>query len=121
VKNFGGDCMSRTNISRCTLSPKKDNNNLYVKVKNRNEALSRQFQINVYVKDTSAKELLPVYVDDQLTHVDTLKPGAEKVYRIDVSSVKEKVIFEIVQKKGGSGIKVSRNSKNPSSVELHIK
>ena len=96
-------------------------NNLYVKVKNSSQNLSRQFTMNVYEKDSSTKELLPVYVDDQLTHKDNLDPGAEKVYRIDVSSVEGKVIFEIIQEKGGSGIKVSRNSKSPTSVEVHIK
>jgi hypothetical protein len=113
--------MSRTNISRCTISTKKANDNLYVKVKNKNEKLSREFNMNVYDKDSPTKELLPVYVDDQLTHLDTLDPGAEKVYKIDVSSVGRKVIFEIIQNSNGSGIKVSRNSKDPSFVELHIK
>ncbi|OKL35313.1 hypothetical protein [Domibacillus mangrovi] len=113
--------MSKTNVSRCTIPTKKDNDNLYVKVKNKNQKLSRQFTMNVYGKDSSKKELLPVYVDDQPTHIDTLEPGTEKVYRIDVSSVEGKVTFEIIQERGGSGIKVSRNSKNPTSVELHIK
>ena len=98
----------------------KKNKNLYVKVKNKNEKLSRQFKMNVYEKDSPTKELLPVYADDQLTHKDNLNPGAEKVYRIDIKC-RGKVIFEIIQTKGGSGIKVSRNSKSPSSVELHIK
>ena len=113
--------MSKTNVSRCTLPTKKDNDNLYVKVKNNNQKLSRQFTINVYSKDSSTKELLPVYVNDQPTHIDTLEPEAEKVYRIDVSSVQGKVIFEIIQKEGSSGIKVSTNNKNRSSAELHIK
>lgn len=113
--------MSQTNVSRCTIPTKKGKNNLYVKVKNKNEKLSRQFNMNVYDKDSLTKELLPVYLDDQLTHIDTLEPGAEKVYRVDVSSVDGKVIFEIIQKKGGSGIKVSRNNKSPASVELQIK
>ena len=113
--------MSKTNVSRCTIPTKKDNENLYVKVKNNNQNLSRQFTINVYEKDSSTKELLPVYLDDQLTHKDKLNPGAEKVYRIDVSSVKGKVIFEIMQTKGGSGIKVSRKSNSPTTVEVEIK
>lgn len=113
--------MSRTNVSRCTIPTKKDNDNLYVKVKNGNEQYSRQFEMNVYDKDSSTKESLPIYVDDQLTLSDTLEPGAQKEYRIDVSSVEGKVVFEIIQKSGGSGIKMSRNSKNPSTVELQIK
>lgn len=112
--------MSRINVSRCRISA-KGNNNLYVKLKNKNETLSRQFKINVYDKDSSTKESLPVYRDDKLTHADTLAPGAEQNYRIDVSNVEGKVVFEIIQKNGGSGIKVSRNSKDPSSVELHLK
>jgi hypothetical protein len=113
--------MSKTNVSRCTIPTKKDTDNLYVKVKNNNQKLSRQFTLNVYDKDSSTKELLPIYVDDQPTRKDTLEPGAEKDYRVDVSSVEGKVTFEIIQEMGGSGIKVSRNSKSPTSVELHIK
>lgn len=113
--------MSRTNVSRCTIPTNKDNDSLYVKVKNNNGKSSRQFEMNVYDKDSSTKESLPIYVDDQLTLSDTLEPGAEKVYKVDVSSVDGKVIFEIIQKTGGSGIKVSRNSKNPSTLELKIK
>ena len=112
--------MSKTNVSRCTI-PAKNKDNLYVKVKNNNDKLSRQFTMNVYEKDSSTKELLPVYADDQLTNNGTLDPGAEKVYKIDATSVEGKVAIEIIQEMGGSGIKVSRNSKNPSSVELHIK
>ncbi|SFJ14680.1 hypothetical protein [Thermoflavimicrobium dichotomicum] len=113
--------MSKTNVSRCSIPTKEANDSLFVKVKNKNETHSRQFNINVYDKDSPTKELLPVYVDDKLTHSDTLEPGAEKVYKVDVSSVERKVVFEIIQKSGGSGIKVSRNSKDPSSVELTIK
>ena len=113
--------MSKSNVSRCTIPTKKANKNLYVKVKNNSQNLSRQFTINVYEKDSSTKELLPVYLDDQLTQKDKLNPGAEKVYRIDVSSVEGKVIFEIMQTKGGSGIKVSRKSNSPTTVEVEIK
>ncbi|MGM9927561.1 MAG: hypothetical protein ACI35P_06370 [Bacillus sp. (in: firmicutes)] len=115
--------MSKTIVSRCTIPKQEDSNNLFVKVKNRNQKLSRQFTINAYSKKSPTKELLPVYLDNQSTDVDTLEPEAEKVYRIDVSSIngKGQIIFEIIQNNGGSGIKVSKNSKNPSSVELHIK
>ena len=113
--------MSKTNVSRCMIPTEEDSDNLYVKVKNKNQKLSRQFTINAYSKNSPTKELLPVYVDNQPTHIDTLDPEAEKVYRIDVSNVKGQVIFEITQKMGSSGIKVSKNSKNPFSVELHIK
>ena len=113
--------MSNTNVSRCTIPREKDSESLYVKVKNKNQKISRQITINVYEKDSSTKELLPVYLDDQLTHKDKLNPGAEKVYRIDVSSVEGKVIFEIMQTKGGSGIKVTRKSNSPTTVEVEIK
>ena len=113
--------MSKTNVSRCTLPTKKGKNHLYVKVKNGNQNLSRQFTINVYEKDSSTKESLPVYLDDQLIKKDTLDPGAAKVYKVDVSGVEGKVTFEIIQGKGGSGIRVSRNNKNQSSVVVQIK
>ncbi|MBH8599749.1 MULTISPECIES: hypothetical protein [unclassified Thermoactinomyces] len=113
--------MSRKNVSRCTIPTKKCNDSLYVKISNRNEKLSCQFNMNVYDKDSPTKELLPVYEDDQLKHSDILEPGAEKLYKIDVSKVGRKVVFEIIQKNGGSGIKVSRNSKDPSLIELQIK
>lgn len=113
--------MSNTSVSRCTIPTKEDSDSLYVKVKNNNQKLSRQITINAYSKSSPTKELLPIYVDNQPTHIDTLEPETEKVYRIDVSSVKGQVIFEITQTMGSSGIKVSKNSKNPSAVELHIK
>lgn len=113
--------MSNTSVSRCTISAEEDNDSLYVKVKNKNQQLSRQISINAYSKNQPTKELLAVYVDDQPTLIDTLEPDTEKVYRIDVSSVTGPVIFEITQKMGSSGVKVSKNSKNPSLVELQIK
>jgi hypothetical protein len=113
--------MSKTNVSRCTIPTKKGKNHLYVKIKNGNPDLSRQFTINVYEKDSPIEESLPVYLDDQLIQKDSLDPGAEKRYKVDVSGIEGKVTFEIVQGKGGSGIKVSRNNKNPSSVEVQIK
>lgn len=113
--------MSNTTVSRCTIPTEEDSDSLYVKVKNNNQKLSRQITINAYSKNSPTKELLPVYVNDQSTHIDTLEPESEKVYRIDVSNVKGSVIFEITQKMGSSGIKISKNSKNPSMVELHIK
>lgn len=113
--------MSKKIVSRCTMSKKKDIKSLYVKVKNMNPKLSRQLTINAYSKNSPTKELIPVYVENQPTHIDTLKPEAEKVYRIDVSSVTGPVIFEIIQKEGSSGIKISKNSKKPSLVELQIK
>ncbi|MFJ7953622.1 hypothetical protein ACIQZG_19140 [Lysinibacillus sp. NPDC096418] len=113
--------MSNTSVSRCTIPTQEDSDSLYVKVKNKNQKLSRQITINAYSKNSSTKESLPVYVDNQLTKIDTLEPETEKVYRIDVSNVKGQVIFEITQKNGSSGIKISKNSKNPSAVELQIK
>lgn len=113
--------MSNTSVSRCTISAEEDNDNLYVRVKNKNPQLSRQISINAYIKNQPTKELLTVYVDNQPTHIDTLEPDTEKVYRIDVSNVNGPVTFEITQKMGSSGVKVSKNSKNPSLVELHIK
>ena len=113
--------MSNTSVSRCTIPTQEDSDSLYVKVKNKNEKLSRQITVNAYSKNSPTKESLPVYVDNQPTQKDSLEPETEKVYRIDVSNVKGQVIFEITQKNGSSGIKVSKNSKNPSTIELHIK
>jgi len=115
--------MPKTTVSRCTLPKKEDSENLYVKVKNENQKLSRQFTLNAYSKTSPTKESLPVYLDNQPTKIDTLEPGAAKVYTIDVSSIKGKgqIIFEVIQKNGSSGIKVSKNSKNLSSAELHIR
>lgn len=113
--------MSKINTSRCTIRKMDNNNDLFVEVKNLSENHSRQFTMNAYDKDLPTKKSLPIYVENELTQTDTLKPGGEKVYRIDASGVGKKVVFEIIQKKGGSGIKVSRNSKNPSSVVLHVK
>ncbi|MEK4425131.1 hypothetical protein [Solibacillus sp. FSL K6-1523] len=113
--------MSNTTVSRCTIPTEEDSNSLYVKVKNMNQKLSRQITINAYSKNSPTKELLPVYVDDQPTLIDSLEPESEQIYRIDVSNVKGSVVFEITQKMGSSGIKISKNSKNPSMVELHIK
>ncbi|RFU64571.1 hypothetical protein [Bacillus sp. V59.32b] len=117
--------MARTNrsVSSCKIPTKHSEDNLYVKIKNNNQRLSRQITINVYDQDSETKDLLPVYVNDQLTHADTLEPGEEKLYRIDVSSVEKKVTFQIIQEMGGSGVSVvsKKSSKNPSSVELHIK
>lgn len=113
--------MSKINVSRCTIPTKKANKNLFVKVKNSSQTLSRQFSIKVYDKDSPTKELLPVYLDDQLTQKDQLDPGAEKVYRVDVSNIEGKVIFEIMQKTSSSGIKVARKSKSPTKVEVELK
>ncbi|MDQ0218884.1 hypothetical protein ELQ35_10580 [Peribacillus cavernae] len=109
-------------VSSCTMPTKKAEDNLYVKIKNKNEKLSRQLNMNVYDKDSPTKELLPLYINDELTHIDTLEPGAEKVYRIDVSNVENKVVFQIIQEMGpGVSVATRKNSKNPSTVELHIK
>ena len=113
--------MSNTSVSRCTLNTEEDSDSLYVKVKNKNPELSRQISINAYSKDPLTNESLPVYVDDQPTQIDTLAAETEKVYRIDVTSVKGQIVFEITQKMGSSGVKISKSSKNPSLVELHIK
>lgn len=113
--------MSKKSVSRCTISTQEDSDSLYVKVKNMNPTLSRQIIINAYSKNSPNGESLPVFMDDQLTHTDTLEPETEKVYRIDVSNVTGKVVFEITQKMGSSGIKSSKSSKKPSLVELHLK
>ena len=113
--------MPKTITSRCTILARANIDNLYVKVKNTNQKLSRKFTINAYSKNSTNKDSLPIFIENKPTNADTLKPESEKVYRIDVSKVTGQVVFEIIQKEGSSGIKVSKKSKNPSAVELHIK
>ena len=113
--------MSNISVTRCKIATDGNSDSVYVKVKNTNQEISRQITINAYSENSRTKESLPVYVDTQPTHMDTLEPNTEKMYRVDVSNVKGKVIFEITQKMGSSGIKTSKNSKNPSLVELHLK
>ena len=113
--------MSNISVSRCKIPTEEDSDSLYVKVKNMNKQLSRKITVNAYSENSPTKESLPVYVDDQPTQIDTLAAETEKVYRIDVTSVKGQIVFEITQKMGSSGVKISKSSKNPSLVELHIK
>ena len=113
--------MSNVSVSRCKIAKGENSNSLYVKVKNLNKTLSRQITVNAYSENSPTKESLPVYVDNKLTSIDTLEPETEKIYKVDVQNVKGKIIFEITQKIGSSGIKSLKNSKNPSLVELHIK
>ena len=113
--------MSNISVSRCKIPTEEDSDSLYVKVKNMNKQLSRQITVNAYSENSPTKESLPVFVDNQPISIDTLEPETEKLYKIDVKNVKGKVIFEITQKNGSTGIKTSKNSKTPSLVELHIK
>ncbi|MCM3197150.1 hypothetical protein [Priestia megaterium] len=116
--------MAKRSVSRCAISA-KNTNNLYVTIKNTNEQFIRKFSVNVYDKESPIKTFLPIYLDDQLLNKDTLEPGTEKVYRIDVSNVKNKVIFEIIQEVSGSGISVAtrknNKSNNPSAAVLSLK
>ena len=113
--------MSNISITLCKIPTEENSDSLYVKVKNMNQELSRQITINAYSENSPIKESLPVYVDTLPTQIDTLEPETEKTYRIDVSNLKGKVIFEITQKMGSSGIRTLKNSNNPSLVELHLK
>lgn len=113
--------MSNISVSRCKIPTQENSDSLYVKVKNANQNISRQISINAYSENSQTKESLPIYVNSQPTHVDTLEPNTEKLYRIDVSNLKGNVIFEITQNIGSSGIRTSKNSNNPTLVELHLK
>ena len=113
--------MSNISVSRCKIPTEENSDSVYVKVKNVNQKISRQITLNAYSENSPTKESLPVYLDTQPTHIDTLEPETEKIYRIDVSNLKGKIIFEITQKMGSSGIRTLKSSKNPSFVELHIK
>lgn len=114
--------MSKRNISRCTIPVKKAKDNmLFVKVTNGNMDYSREFKMNAFDIDSLEKELLPVYVEENISDRDTLKAEEEKVYKIDVTGVKSKVVFEIIQEKGGSSIGVSSKNKGSSDVEIRFK
>lgn len=113
--------MSNKSVTRCKIPTEENSDSLYVKVKNMNQKNSRHITINAYGENSPTKESLPIFVDTQPTQIDTLEPSTEKMYRIDVSNLKGNVIFEITQNMASSGIKTSKNSKNPSLVELHLK
>nr|WP_144921163.1 hypothetical protein [Paenibacillus bovis] len=110
--------MSKTNISRCTVNAAEKDNSLSVKVINSNKTESRQFDIKVYKKETPNKLLA---VTPNSKEENQLRPGAEKIYTIDTSTTKGKLIFEISQYSGGSGLKVSKNSNRKHSLEIHLK
>lgn len=111
--------MSKRNVSRCTVSAKKEE--VIVKVINSNEQNSRQFTVNAYDKDVETNKPLQVYVDDKLIKKDKLKPGEEKLYKIQTANVKNKIIYEIVQEGSGGGIGVSTNNKGLSNVVIRLK
>ncbi|HZG59249.1 MAG TPA: hypothetical protein VEY68_01815 [Anoxybacillus sp.] len=113
--------MAKRNISRCSIPVKNGKRKLLVKVKNSDNKNSRTFKLNAYDKDSVTKESLPIFLNDKPKNEDTLGPGSEKVYSIDVTNVKSKVVFEIIQEKGGSGISVSTKNKGPSSAEISLK
>ncbi len=113
--------MAKRNISRCSIPVKNGKDTLLIKLKNSNEKDSRTFKLNAYNKDSDTQESLPIYLDNKPTNADTLGPGSEKIYSIDAKNVKRKVVFEVIQETGGSGISVSTKSKGPSSVEISLK
>ncbi|MCL7749895.1 hypothetical protein [Halalkalibacter alkaliphilus] len=114
--------MSKRNISRCAIPVKRAKDNMiYVKVVNQNADFRRKFLINAYDKDSASKDLLPIYVGETVKDNDSLGAGEEKVYKIDVTDIKRKVVFEIVQERGGSGIGVSSKNKGPFNVEIRFK
>lgn len=113
--------MANRNISRCSIPAKNGQEKLLVKVKNSNDKTSRTFELNAYDKDSDTKESLPIFINNMPKNTDTLGPGSEQVYSIDATNVKRKVVFEIIQEKGGSGISVSTKNKGPSSVEISLK
>ncbi|RBP96098.1 hypothetical protein DFO70_102425 [Cytobacillus firmus] len=107
--------MAKRNVSRCSI-PAKGKEKLLVKIKNSSEENSRTFKLNAYDKDSETKESLSI--NDNPSCEDTLGPGSEKIYRVDAAVVNTKVVLEIIQEKGGSGISVS--SKNRGSLNALI-
>ncbi|MDT8862083.1 hypothetical protein N0O92_17880 [Alkalihalobacillus sp. MEB130] len=114
--------MAKRNISRCSVPVKRAKDNmLYVKVLNTSEAYSRNFKMRAYDKDAVSEESLPIYLDDKLIDKDKLGAGKEVIYVVDVENVKRKVVFEIIQEKGSSGIGVSSKNRGPVNVEIRFK
>lgn len=107
--------MSKRNVSRCTFPKKANTDYIYVNIKNGNEHHRRQFDLAAYDRTLPTKQSLPIYANSQPIQKDNLEPGEEKTYKVDVSTVQKKVVLEIIQTGGGSGIKVSRNSKNQTA------
>jgi len=115
---IGGDCMSKKNISRCTIDATEKDTSLFVRIQNSNTTQARQFDIQVYKKNAPT-ELLPVTPNSN--DGSNLEPGATKVYSIDTSNASGKLIFEIIQYSGGSGIKVSKSSNRKYSLDIRLK
>ncbi|MDQ0300687.1 hypothetical protein J2S78_003155 [Salibacterium salarium] len=112
--------MSKKNVSRSSIPVKKGKTEMLVKIINGSIGKeTRKLQMNAYDKDSEQKESLPIYLNDKRTHTATLKPGGEQIYKIDVSGVNKKVVFEAIQMKGGSGLSVK--SKNSGTINAEIK
>ncbi|MDZ5474093.1 hypothetical protein SM124_20425 [Bacillus sp. 31A1R] len=111
--------MAKRNISRCSIPAK--GKAILVKVRNSHTEQSRKFNLNAYDKDSDLKESLGIFLDGKPIKSDTLQPGTERIYKVDVANVKRKVSFEIIQESGGSGVSVSTKNKGPASVEISIK
>ncbi|KAF0818632.1 MULTISPECIES: hypothetical protein [unclassified Cytobacillus] len=110
--------MAKRNVSRCSI-PAKGKEKLLVKIKNSSEENSRTFKLNAYDKDSETKESLSI--NDKPACQDTLGPGSEKVYTIDAAKVKSKVVMEIIQEKGGSGISVSSKNRGLYNALITLK
>ena len=111
--------MAQRYVSTCRIPTKKEDKEIFVKIKNNNEKYKREFKIKVY---SPTNEMLSVYASDKPIYKDILNPGEEKEYKIDVSDVIGKVVVQIIRETGGAGVKMaSRKSKQkPSSVVLQI-
>ena len=115
--------MGKRSVSTSRIPTNPSQETLTVTIKNSNQKYSRPFKLNVYDQDSETKEKLPVYLDDKRITEDTIEPSEEKEYKINVSNVDRKVVFQIIQENSGSGMKmgVSKSSNRPSNVEFQIK
>ncbi|RSL29069.1 hypothetical protein D7Z54_33185 [Salibacterium salarium] len=114
--------MSKKNVSRSSIPIRNGKTDMLVKIINDSTGNeTRKLQMYAYDKDSEQKESLPIYLNDTRTHAATLKPGGEQIYRIDVSGVKKKVVFEAIQMKGGSGLSVKSKNKGTINAEIRIK
>ncbi|PWW32558.1 hypothetical protein DFO73_101823 [Cytobacillus oceanisediminis] len=113
--------MAKRKVSRCSIPAKNGKENLLVKIINSSEEKSRIFKLKAYDKDSETQESLPVFFNNKPKNEDTLAPGSEKVYSIDAAGVKRKVVLEIIQEKGGSGISVSSKNRGSSNIQITLK
>ncbi|MFD2706503.1 hypothetical protein [Salibacterium lacus] len=114
--------MAKRNVSRSSIPVKPGKNEMTVRLRNDSvNHQTRQLHINAFDKDDDQKEPLPIYHDGQKTNSVVLTPEQGKLYTIDATGVKRKVVFEAVQTKGGKGLSVKSKNAGNVNAEIRIK